>query len=71
MIGLNQLRWTGYVVYMHDSRLPKRLFCGELKVGKRPQHKPKKRFDFAQGKNQSFRNGSEQLGGAISQMSSL
>ena len=28
---------------MVGNRLPKQLFYGELKVGKRPQHKPKKR----------------------------
>ena len=29
---------------MDDNRLPKQLFYGELKVGKRLQHKPKKRY---------------------------
>ena len=29
---------------MEDDRIPKQLFYGELTTGKRPQHKPKKRF---------------------------
>ena len=40
----NQMRWVGHVRRMDDTRLPKRLFYGELKLGKRPQHRPKKRF---------------------------
>ena len=43
-IILDQMRWAGHIVRMEDCRLPKRLFCGELKRGKRPQHKPRKRF---------------------------
>ena len=29
---------------MDDARLPKRFLYGELRLGKRPQHRPKKRF---------------------------
>ena len=41
---LSQMRWVGHVVRMEDSRLPKQLFYGELSTGKRPRHKPRKRF---------------------------
>ena len=44
MIAAQQLRWAGHVVRMNDDRLPKQLFYGELASGKRPRHKPKKRF---------------------------
>ena len=44
MIMLNQMRWAGHIVRMGDDRLPKQLFYGELLAGKRPQHKPRKRF---------------------------
>ena len=40
----NQLRWAGHLVRMDDDRLPKRLFYGELPIGKRPRNRPKKRF---------------------------
>ena len=39
-----QMRWAGHLVRMDDSRLPKQLFFGELSTGKRPRHKPRKRF---------------------------
>ena len=31
----SQLRWTGYIFRMNDSRLPKAVFYGELTKGKR------------------------------------
>ena len=40
----SQMRWSEHVVRMEDSRLPKHLFYGQLKIGERPRHKPKKRF---------------------------
>ena len=38
------LRWVGHVIWLADDRIPKQLLYGELSVGSRPQHKPKKRF---------------------------
>lgn len=38
------MRWAGHLVRMEDFRLPKQLFYGELTRGKRPQHKPRKRY---------------------------
>ena len=40
----NQLRWTGHVVLMNDSRLPKRLFYSELSVGRRSAGGQYKRY---------------------------
>ena len=40
----SQMRWSGHVVPMEDSRLAKRLSHGLLKIGEHPRHKPKKRF---------------------------
>ena len=44
MLMLKQLRWAGHVSRMDASRLPKVIFCGELKQGKRDRGAPKKRF---------------------------
>ena len=41
---LNQMRWAGHVVRMGNGRFSKQLFCCKLTRGKRPQHKPTKRF---------------------------
>ena len=38
------MRWAGHVVRTGDARLPKQLFYGQLRDGKRPQHKPRKRY---------------------------
>ena len=40
----SQLRWAGHVQRMEDSRLPKRLFFGELKKGKRSHGGQRKRY---------------------------
>ena len=39
-----QLRWAGHVARMEDSRMPKAVFFGELKTGKRNRGAPKKRY---------------------------
>ena len=44
LIVSSQMRWAGHLVRMEDTRLPKQLFYGELENGKRPRHKPRKRF---------------------------
>ena len=44
LIVAQQLRWAGHVVRMGDERIPKQLFYGELARGKRPRHKPRKRY---------------------------
>ena len=46
MIFEIQMRWTGHVVRMDDSRLPKRLLYGVLKDGKRPWKRPRKRYKY-------------------------
>ena len=38
------MRWDGHLVWMEDGRLPKQQFYKQLQWGKRPRHKPKKRF---------------------------
>lgn len=44
MLAKEQLRWTGHVTRMPYVRLPKQVFFGELKNGKRAQGAPKKRY---------------------------
>ena len=44
----NHMHWTGHLVRIHSGgRLLKQLFYWELQCGKRPWHKPKKRFKDA------------------------
>ena len=44
MLKRSQLRWAGHVHRMPDERLPKRLFYGELKEGKRSHGGQRKRY---------------------------
>ncbi|KAL8604434.1 hypothetical protein ACOMHN_042263 [Nucella lapillus] len=44
LLTQSQLRWSGYLVRMQDSRLPKQLFYGELIGGHRPRGRPKLRY---------------------------
>jgi hypothetical protein len=40
----HSLRWSGHLVRMDDTRIPKQLFYGELSLGKRKRSKPKQRY---------------------------
>ena len=44
VLKLAQLMWTGHVRRMSDKQLPKNVFYGELKEGKRSQGGQKKRY---------------------------
>ncbi len=44
MLMKHQLRWSGHLIRMEDSRIPKQIFYGELQSGKRSRGAPKKRF---------------------------
>ena len=46
LLKLAQLRWTGHVTRMSDERPPKKVFYGELPVGKRSQGGQKKRYKY-------------------------
>ncbi|XP_063585355.1 uncharacterized protein LOC134762738 [Penaeus indicus] len=44
MLSQSQLRWSGHVTRMDDSRLPKQLFHAELSTGKRHRSGQRKRY---------------------------
>ena len=44
VIRKKQLKWSGHVTRMADSRIPKQLLYGELETGQRPLGRPRKRF---------------------------
>ena len=43
-ILLHQLRWTGHMERMPDTRLPRQILYGELEEGTRPRGGPKRRY---------------------------
>lgn len=47
LITRHSLRWSGHLVRMEDTRIPKQLFYGELVLGKRKPSKPKQRYKDA------------------------
>ena len=44
IIMQERLCWSGNIVRMEDTRIPKQLLFGELTIGKRPQHGVKRRY---------------------------
>ena len=45
LLKLAQLRWTGHVTRMTEERLPTKILCGELEMGKRSHGGQKKWSD--------------------------
>jgi transcription termination factor 2 len=43
MLMLRQLRWAGHVSRMDDTRIPKAMFCCELRQGRRDRGPPRRR----------------------------
>ena len=44
MLIKSQLRWAGHVMRMNDKRIPKAVFCAQLKEGKRNPGRPRLRY---------------------------
>ena len=47
MLVQAQLHWSGHLVHMSDTRLPKAIFYGQLASGNRPCGRPVKRYKDA------------------------
>ena len=63
-----QLRWTGHVIRMDESRIPCQLFYGELTEGKRNPGRHKKRYkDNLKAKPQIGRHRTEETGDCYKQ----
>ena len=63
VLKLAQLMWTGHVnIIMPDKQLPKKVFYGELKEGKRSQGGQKKRYQDTLKGSQGFRHPNGALG---------
>jgi len=45
LLRQRRLRWFGHVCRMDNCRIPKRLLFGQLIQGKRPRHKPRRRWN--------------------------
>ena len=58
-----QLRWAGHVARMEDSRMPKAVFFGELREGKRKCGAPKKQHKDQLKKQLSFTENTMAAGG--------
>ncbi|CAG5117359.1 unnamed protein product [Candidula unifasciata] len=44
LLNLRRLRWLGHTWRMEDGRVPKDIFCGELKTGRRCRGRPLLRY---------------------------
>ena len=71
-----QLRWAGHVTRMEEARMPKAVFFGEFREGKRDRCAPRKRYkdqlkkQFAQ-RESSIRHGSKKASNQNSWCSSV
>ena len=62
VLKLAQLMWTGHARRMPDKQLPKKVFYGELKEGKRSQGGQKKRYKNTLKNSEGFRHTNGALG---------
>ena len=66
-----QLRWTGHVMRMEDSRLPKQIFCSELAGGTRRQGGQTKRYKDSLKNSARLRHPCQGLGAPCSRSQRL